>query len=105
MVQITIQPRNSETMSYKFNPICLKSTLLIGLLLLLQPVFSQYNFTELDEQLQQKQKLLGNNLVAMVWTKDSIVYKKEMGDFNSKTQAPIASCSKWSLGFTIEITR
>lgn len=94
-MQITIQPRNSETMSYKINRICLKSTLLIALLLLLQPAFSQYNFTELDQQLQQKQKLLGNNLVAMVWAGDSLVYKKEMGDFNSKTQAPVASCSKW----------
>ena len=24
-----------------------------------------------------------------------MLYKKEMGDFNAKTQAPIASCSKW----------
>ena len=95
MAQITIQAHNSETMSYKINPICLKSTLLLGFLLLLQPVFSQYNFAELDQALQQKQKLLGNNLVAMVWAKDSLVFKKEMGDFNSKTQAPIASCSKW----------
>ncbi len=31
----------------------------------------------------------------MIWKGDSLVYKKEMGDFNSKTQAPIASCSKW----------
>src|SRR4030095_2640952 len=95
MMQITIQPRNSETMSYKFNPICLKSILLLGFLLLLQPLFSQYNFTELDQVLQQKQKLLGNNLVAMIWKNDTLIYKKEMGDVNSKTQAPIASCSKW----------
>lgn len=31
----------------------------------------------------------------MVWKGDSLLYKKEMGDFNSATQAPIASCSKW----------
>ena len=31
----------------------------------------------------------------MIWNKDSLLYKKEMGGFNSKTQAPIASCSKW----------
>ena len=31
----------------------------------------------------------------MIWKGDSLVYKKEMGGFNSKTQAPIASCSKW----------
>ena len=32
----------------------------------------------------------------MIWEKnDTLIYKKETGDFNSKTQAPIASCSKW----------
>jgi CubicO group peptidase (beta-lactamase class C family) len=62
---------------------------------LLQTVNAQYNWTELDQALQQKQKLLGNNVVAMIWNKDSMLYKKEMGDFNSKTPAPIASCSKW----------
>ena len=31
-----------------------------------------------------------------LWKKgDTLVYKKEMGTFNSKTSAPIASCSKW----------
>ncbi len=71
-------------------------------LLFLQPVSAQYNWSELDSELEAKQQLLGNNLVAMIWsvrtpsgTGDSLVYKKEMGGFNSKTQAPIASCSKW----------
>ncbi|HYM93267.1 MAG TPA: serine hydrolase domain-containing protein [Chitinophagaceae bacterium] len=82
-------------MSCKINPICLKSSLLIGFLLLLQPVFSQYNFSDLNEALLSKQKVLGNNVVFILWNKDSLLYKKEMGDFNSKTQAPIASCSKW----------
>jgi len=61
----------------------------------LQPVAAQYNWDELDSELQARQKLLGNNVVAMVWSKDSLLYKKEMGGFNSKTVAPIASCSKW----------
>jgi CubicO group peptidase (beta-lactamase class C family) len=40
--------------------------------------------------------MLGNDLVMMIWKKDdTLVYKKEMGIFNSKTSAPIASCSKW----------
>lgn len=64
-------------------------------LLLLQPVAAQYNWTELDNELESKQKKLGENLVAMIWDKDSLLYKKEMGGFNSKTQASIASCSKW----------
>jgi CubicO group peptidase (beta-lactamase class C family) len=82
-------------MSYKFNPICLKSSLVAVFLLLLQPVFSQSDWTELDQELQAKQKLLGTNLVCLLWNKDTLIYKKEMGDFNAKTQAPIASCSKW----------
>ena len=57
--------------------------------------YAQYNFSELTDVLVEKQKLLGTNVVALIWKGDSLIYKKEMGDFNSKTQAPIASCSKW----------
>jgi CubicO group peptidase (beta-lactamase class C family) len=73
----------------------MKVTPLALFLLFLQPVSAQYNWSELDREIEAKQQLLGNNLVAMVWKGDSLVYKKEMGGFNSKTQAPIASCSKW----------
>ena len=56
----------------------------------------QQQFPGLDDILTQKQKLLGKDFVVMLWKKDdTLVYKKELGDFNSKTQAPIASCSKW----------
>ena len=83
-------------MSCKSRFICLKSSFLSLCLLLLQPVFSQYNWTALDSDLQTNQKMLGNDLVVMIWKKgDTLVYKKEMGTFNSKTSAPIASCSKW----------
>jgi len=68
---------------------------IVGFLLFFQPVFSQYDWSELNKELEAKQKLLGQDLVAMIWKGDSLVYKKEMGSFNSKTQAPIASCSKW----------
>ncbi len=67
----------------------------VSFLLLLQPASAQYNWTELDAELQTKQQLLGNNVVTLIWKGDSLVYKNEMGGFNSKTQAPIASCSKW----------
>ena len=76
--------------------ICLKSSLIAVFMLLLQPAYPQYQWTELNETLQTNQKLLGTNLVVMIWKQgDTIIYKKEMGDFNSKTTAPIASCSKW----------
>ena len=82
-------------MSYKVNFICIKVMSAAVFLLLLQPVKAQYNWSGLDEELAAKQKLLGDNVVAMIWNGDSMIYKKEMGGFNSKTQAPIASCSKW----------
>ncbi len=56
---------------------------------------AQYNWTELNKELQSKQTMLGNNMVVMIWKGDSAIYKQEFGGFNSKTQAPIASCSKW----------
>jgi CubicO group peptidase (beta-lactamase class C family) len=82
-------------MSYKIARICMKVMPLALFLLFFQPVSAQTNWQELDQELEAKRQLLGNNLVAMIWKGDSLVYKKEMGEFNSKTQAPIASCSKW----------
>lgn len=82
-------------MSYKVSSICLKVLSVVAFLLLLQPAKAQYNWGDLDAQLEDKQKLLGTNIVTMIWKGDSLVYKKEMGGFNIKTQAPIASCSKW----------
>jgi CubicO group peptidase (beta-lactamase class C family) len=67
----------------------------VSFLLLLQPLNAQYNWTELDQKLTDNQKLLGDNVVCLLWKGDSVIYKKEMGGFNSKTVAPIASCSKW----------
>jgi CubicO group peptidase (beta-lactamase class C family) len=93
-------------MSYNLRFNCLKFSSTFILLLFLQIGFAQTrnkkndkeyginNFPELDAILTQNQKLLGNDIVALVW-KDTIVFKKEMGDFNSKTEAPIASASKW----------
>lgn len=82
-------------MSYKVSSNCTNVISVALFMLLLQPVLAQNRWAELDKELQTKQKLLGTNLVAMIWKGDSLVYKKEMGEFNSKTQAPIASCSKW----------
>jgi CubicO group peptidase (beta-lactamase class C family) len=75
--------------------VCLKYRALAFFLLFFQVGFGQYNFTELDKEFQAKQKLLGNDIVFIIWKGDSTVYKKEIGDFNAKTVAPIASCSKW----------
>jgi CubicO group peptidase (beta-lactamase class C family) len=82
-------------MSYQFNLNCLKFLLLSQFLLILQPLFSQNNFQELDREWQARQKLLGKDAVLLLSSTDTIIYKKEVGDFNAKTVAPIASCSKW----------
>lgn len=82
-------------MSYNHRFICMKVISIAVFLLIFQPIFSQYDFSGVDEFLQRNQKLLGNNVVALVHKEGKIIYKKELGDFNAKTQAPIASCSKW----------
>lgn len=86
---------NRVTMSYKTGLICLKSSLLGLFMLFLQPLCAQYSWNELDQELQAKQKILGNNVVVMLWKGDTLAYKKEMGGFNSKTQAPLAGSSQW----------
>ena len=73
----------------------MKVTCVLSFLLLLQAAYPQTIWTELDNAVKDKQQLLGNNMVVMIWNKDSMLYKKEIGEFNSKTQIPIASCSKW----------
>lgn len=89
------------TMAYKLCSACMKVALALSSLLILQPLYAQQKFGDLDAILQQKQKLLGKDFVVMLWGNgldkkdDTLVYKKELGEFNSKTQAPIASCSKW----------
>ena len=65
-------------------------------MLFLQPLFSQYNFNALDQELESKKTLLGKDFAVMIWKKDdTLVYKKEVGEYKTKTLAPIASCSKW----------
>ena len=93
-------------MSYNLRFNCLKFSSALVLLLFLQVGSAQTkakkndkeyglnSLPALDELLQRDQKLLGNDIVALVWT-DTLVFKKEMGDFDSKTEAPIASASKW----------
>jgi CubicO group peptidase (beta-lactamase class C family) len=89
-------------MSLKVKSICLKFSSIFICLLLFQYSFSQKKvkeigidrFTEFDAMVQQNQKLYGGNIVAMIWT-DTLVYKRELGDFTAATVAPIASCSKW----------
>ncbi|MEO8405342.1 MAG: serine hydrolase domain-containing protein, partial [Chitinophagaceae bacterium] len=84
------------TMSYKTGQTCLKCSLLGLFLLFLQPVFGQTDWSGMDAELKARQKQLGNDFVMMIWKAgDTLIYKKEMGLFNSKTQAPVGNSSKW----------
>jgi CubicO group peptidase (beta-lactamase class C family) len=82
-------------MSLKNNHICLNCSILSVFLLFFQLSFSQSDFTQADALLQKNQKLLGNGVVALIYKDGKIIHSKELGEFNAKTQAPIASCSKW----------
>ncbi|MDF2189960.1 serine hydrolase domain-containing protein [Paraflavitalea sp. CAU 1676] len=89
-------------MSLKSPKTCPKFSLLLFGLLFLQIAHGQYDFSRVDQLLERNKKLLGNNLVALVWKDGQVIYKKEIGtDFTAKTQAPIASCSKWLTAATI----
>jgi len=97
--------QNSETMSLKIRFYCLKFSLFIVSLLIFQttnaqrkekPLLTKYNFSDLDKILEEKQSLIGKDYVVLIWKKgDTLQYKKEVGEYKSKTIAPIASCSKW----------
>lgn len=89
------------TMSYKSRPFCLKSSVLAPLLLICLQGFNQLNFSEVDQALSVNQKAFGNNVVALVW-KDSLLYKKELGEYyTARTAAPILSASGWLAVATI----
>jgi CubicO group peptidase (beta-lactamase class C family) len=82
-------------MSYKIKITCLKFSLIAAFLLFIQAAFTQNNWSELDKAIESKKAVLGNDLVVIIANADSITYQKAYGDFNNKTQAPIASSSKW----------
>lgn len=92
-------------MAYKFTINCLKFSSVGLFLLFVQFSFAQVNkknvkelgierFTGLDAKLLQNQKVLGGNVVAMVWA-DTLVYKRELGEFDSKAVVPIGYSSEW----------
>src|SRR5690606_33174460 len=91
------KPKIRETMSVKHMIICLTCSLLALFLQFFQVSRAQtYDWGALDAALEANKKLLGENVVVMIWKKDdTLVYKKENKFFNSKAQAPVASASKW----------
>lgn len=85
----------SEIMSVKFQHFCVKVSLGLIFLLIIQAAHAQYNFTSLDKLVDASKKDLGGGAMVMLYKDGKIVYQKSVGEFTAKTQAPIASASKW----------
>ncbi len=82
-------------MTQKKYIVCLLGSVLVLSLLIFQPIYAQYNFTDLDHKLTSVKKELGGNFTVLLYKDGKIIYNKSLGEFNPKTQAEIASCSKW----------
>lgn len=74
---------------------CRFFSLALSFMLLLHVSQAQTDFSSVDEILSKNQKAFGTNVVTLIMKDGKLIYQKEMGDFNLKTAAPIASCSKW----------
>ncbi len=85
----------SEIMSVKFQHFCVKVSLGLIFLSILQVSQAQYNFTGLDQLIDASKKDLGGGAMVLLYKDGKVVYQKAVGEFTAKTQAPIASCSKW----------
>ncbi|MBX3241512.1 MAG: serine hydrolase [Chitinophagaceae bacterium] len=65
-------------------------------MLILQPVQAQHDFAQVDDMLKKNEKVLGKQVIALVWKGDKIVYRKETHeDFNSKTQTAVGASGQW----------
>lgn len=92
-------------MSAKFVSNCLKFSSTFIFLLVLQSASAQGNkkspkelgvdtYADLDAAFLKNAKSLGKDAVAELWT-DTLVYKHEVGEFDSRQLAPIDATSKW----------
>jgi CubicO group peptidase (beta-lactamase class C family) len=81
-------------MSYKTRYICLSFIFACIMMLNLRTVHAQ-NLSGLDNLVEKQKKNFGGKMAVMVW-KDTIVYKKLVGeDMSVNTQVPIGCASAW----------
>jgi CubicO group peptidase (beta-lactamase class C family) len=95
-------PNFTVIMSVKMKFTCLKASLVAASLLFLQASFSQKKlpapstFPAMDQVLEEKKKLLGNDFSVVIAVADSVLYQKNIGDAtNVKTPFPIGASSQW----------
>ena len=74
---------------------CLKASLVALFMLFLQAGFAQGRFAALEETVEARRKMLGNDLLVYVATKDTILYQKAFGDITVRAQAPVGAASAW----------
>ncbi len=100
-----------ENLSYKFGYAC-RVFSSVGLCLLIwlsshaQPSKNAPSSSpEMDAFLTANQKILGNDIIALAYRDEKIVYKKEIekeiGDFNGRTQVPAGIASQWLVAATV----
>ncbi len=58
-------------------------------------IVSPYDFADLTRKLDQYQKQLGKDMVVMVYKDSQVVYEKNYGDMDKRTQANIGASSQW----------
>lgn len=81
-------------LSYKWHSNCLKFILLPVFVLFFQVLRAQ-NLSNLDEIMEQKNKVFGGKMAIVVW-KDTILYAKAVGeDMTVNTQVPAGCATAW----------
>jgi CubicO group peptidase (beta-lactamase class C family) len=100
MHQNIYQNKEQVIMAYRMAVNCLKGSLVLIFMLLLQGAMGQ-DFSQADQFLVKNQKALGNELVVIVQKDGKPVYKKELGkDFTVQTTAPAQELTQWFIAAT-----
>ena len=60
-----------------------------------QVAYGQGSWSDVEQAVSTRQQVLGKDMVVLIANNDSLLFQKAVGDFNTKTAAPIASASKW----------
>lgn len=94
-VQITNHHSNQVNMSAKPTKSCLKFSLGLIFMLMLQSTFAQPDFSQLEKVLKQNEKLLGKDLVVVVQKQGKNIFLRESENFKLKMPAPVGTSSKW----------
>jgi CubicO group peptidase (beta-lactamase class C family) len=93
--QIINHKGNQAIMAAKHIKTCLKFSLGLIFMLILQSLSAQPDFSQLENKLKQNEKTLGKDLVVVVQKEGKNIFLKESDDFKLKMPAPIGNSSKW----------